>query len=714
MSRPRSRSPIYPYRSPGRGDGRPGYYPEDSGTDRRPVKREQWESHRGARLGSSVRTLPDWGDRPREDSPVLLGRGRLASDDTGRLFAHRHPLSPPSPTWRQHSPLGDAPCSPPGHTHSSHTNRRLQSQNVQRFSKERRFPSPRHTLPPPSERRPPSPAPLHGSVLHRRAHSPERDGGRRRPGPAADTQRSRCQDRAPRARSRSPRAGREGPRAHSFDRLAREERWIEGAPPQSQARKFSVSPPRIFERFGGRNSYLDESRSRPAQPGCPEEPAVVFRERGQSSGCGGDAKRGQEWQPHAGPRCSQEGGRERRNGNGCDNHRQARPGFCERGERPPPGFEPDRGYHGEKPAETRPQAWSCPSRGDGDAEPWPNRAGANILHRLGGRGQRQVGKSWFQHGEGLPVRHVNGDVDLRRPAAEQPRVKLPHRGSACGPRRKEELGVRREGDGRSLGVGRSSLGMESQETLTIKVDMTRSLVQYRPVSYSSDRQLSLDLVSVGQQRPDFLPMLQHSGSYRERPGPCGDFAQEIITLLHQVKETYFSTEGLTLNERFSCRPGPEDGAPRINRRIDVSLSDLRAQKVCRDAERLQSGPRQINDPNDLRHGLERRRQAREMGSFSDGGFPERRTITDRSDRDFRRGNEEHNNFSLADWPGSSAESQAGHCRTETGSVMWKKPGYVRAGLNIQSRYGRQQPVRQSRTNPQSPHRPRRETIGPNW
>lgn len=53
--------------------------------------------------------------------------------------------------------------------------------------------------------------------------------------------------------------------------------------------------------------------------------------------------------------------------------------------------------------------------------------------------------------------------------------------------------------------------------------------------YSSDRQLSLDLVNVGRQRLDFLPMLEHSGTYHETPTHTGTFAQEIITLVHHVK-----------------------------------------------------------------------------------------------------------------------------------------------------------------------------------
>ncbi|TNN32865.1 putative protein CXorf23 [Liparis tanakae] len=54
-------------------------------------------------------------------------------------------------------------------------------------------------------------------------------------------------------------------------------------------------------------------------------------------------------------------------------------------------------------------------------------------------------------------------------------------------------------------------------------------------SFSSDRQLSADLVHVGRQRLDFLPMLEHSGTYRESSVHTGSFAREIISLVHLVK-----------------------------------------------------------------------------------------------------------------------------------------------------------------------------------
>uniref|UniRef100_A0A4W4FVT0 Uncharacterized protein n=1 Tax=Electrophorus electricus TaxID=8005 RepID=A0A4W4FVT0_ELEEL len=79
----------------------------------------------------------------------------------------------------------------------------------------------------------------------------------------------------------------------------------------------------------------------------------------------------------------------------------------------------------------------------------------------------------------------------------------------------------------------------------------RSSFSESHLGYSSERQLSLDLVNVGRQRLDFLPLLKHSGTYRESAMHSGTFAQEIITLVHQVKENYFQGQGITLNERFS-------------------------------------------------------------------------------------------------------------------------------------------------------------------
>ncbi|XP_062841384.1 bcl-2-associated transcription factor 1 isoform X2 [Trichomycterus rosablanca] len=137
------------------------------------------------------------------------------------------------------------------------------------------------------------------------------------------------------------------------------------------------------------------------------------------------------------------------------------------------------------------------------------------------------------------------------------------------------------------------------------------------LGYSSDRQLSLDLVNVGRQRLDFLPMLEHSGSYRETAMHTGTFAQEIISLVHHVKENYFQGQGVPLNERFSDQQlytlvdeeqfanaeELEDTGPIINRPFFSRSSDTQVFcKVGPLQKRLQPP-----GPGDLRFDLEKKR-----------------------------------------------------------------------------------------------------------
>ncbi|XP_077100888.1 uncharacterized protein LOC143751950 [Siphateles boraxobius] len=173
------------------------------------------------------------------------------------------------------------------------------------------------------------------------------------------------------------------------------------------------------------------------------------------------------------------------------------------------------------------------------------------------------------------------------------------------------------------------MDFSEQETLKIKVDMSRPVRQTSHLGYSSDRQLSLDLVNVGRQRLDFLPMLEHSGTFRESAVHSGTFAQEIITLVHQVKESYFRGQGITLNQRFANeqyyslqdefkQEEEEDEEeemgnvrPVMNRQLGVASS--KTQIFCNiGADPLQR--RQlVPDPSDLRYDLERRRQQRLEG-----------------------------------------------------------------------------------------------------
>uniref|UniRef100_A0A3P9D0C5 BCLAF1 and THRAP3 family member 3 n=1 Tax=Maylandia zebra TaxID=106582 RepID=A0A3P9D0C5_9CICH len=149
---------------------------------------------------------------------------------------------------------------------------------------------------------------------------------------------------------------------------------------------------------------------------------------------------------------------------------------------------------------------------------------------------------------------------------------------------------------------------------------------YSPLCYSSDRQLSLDLVNVGRQRLDFLPMLEHSGTYQETAMHTGTFAQEIITLVHLVKEQYFRGDGITLNQRFSA---PQEGSFSEEEMEELTsdegfesnqgfsldmnslLSDDKPLFFSRPTQGVRLQP--VRGPGDLRHDLERRRQEKLEG-----------------------------------------------------------------------------------------------------
>lgn len=125
-------------------------------------------------------------------------------------------------------------------------------------------------------------------------------------------------------------------------------------------------------------------------------------------------------------------------------------------------------------------------------------------------------------------------------------------------------------------------------------------------------------------------MLKTSGTYKEKTVHTGTFAQEIITLVHHVKEHYFRGDGITLNERFSA---PQDGGLSEEEMMELTL-DQRFSSHSRgfslnqesplmmiDDEPQFSGHGSVQDfakqpvrgPGDLRHDLERRRQERLEG-----------------------------------------------------------------------------------------------------
>ncbi|XP_062907328.1 BCLAF1 and THRAP3 family member 3-like isoform X1 [Mobula hypostoma] len=163
------------------------------------------------------------------------------------------------------------------------------------------------------------------------------------------------------------------------------------------------------------------------------------------------------------------------------------------------------------------------------------------------------------------------------------------------------------------------------ESLTIKLDMKKTVNKYRPASsHSSERLMSRDLVSVGKKRDEFHHVFEHMGSsLKANPNiSSGEFAQEIITLVHQIKEDHFKSSEITLHDRFSKlqnaqSPQKEEHhlVPKIHRRIDMSLADLHNQ------ERKPIGRKTSTwvavNPDDLRHDIERRRKERLRGKYEE-------------------------------------------------------------------------------------------------
>ncbi|XP_078220361.1 BCLAF1 and THRAP3 family member 3 isoform X4 [Callithrix jacchus] len=158
-----------------------------------------------------------------------------------------------------------------------------------------------------------------------------------------------------------------------------------------------------------------------------------------------------------------------------------------------------------------------------------------------------------------------------------------------------------------------------KKSLTVKVGVKKTVDTSRVASsYSTERQMSHDLVAVGRKSENFHPVFEHLDSTQNTENkPTGEFAQEIITIIHQVKANYFPSPGITLHERFSTMQDIRkadineitlNSDPEIHRRIDMSLAELQSkQAVIYESEQTLV---KIIDPNDLRHDIERRRKER--------------------------------------------------------------------------------------------------------
>ncbi|KAM4044096.1 BCLAF1 and THRAP3 family member 3 [Anomaloglossus baeobatrachus] len=156
-------------------------------------------------------------------------------------------------------------------------------------------------------------------------------------------------------------------------------------------------------------------------------------------------------------------------------------------------------------------------------------------------------------------------------------------------------------------------------------------IQKRINTTSNERQMSQDLIKDVRGKDAFHPVFDHLSSLKHggNEAPNSEFTQEIITIIHEVKANHFKSPEMSLHERFSklqaesnkeemnlkkptAQPNPE-----IHRRIDISLEDLQ-NKALHKTEVTLTSHRIIEDPNDLRHDIERRRRQR-LHSEEDSG-----------------------------------------------------------------------------------------------
>uniref|UniRef100_A0A8C3P185 BCL2 associated transcription factor 1 n=1 Tax=Cyanoderma ruficeps TaxID=181631 RepID=A0A8C3P185_9PASS len=144
----------------------------------------------------------------------------------------------------------------------------------------------------------------------------------------------------------------------------------------------------------------------------------------------------------------------------------------------------------------------------------------------------------------------------------------------------------------------------------------------RPASLTKDRLLASTLVHSVKKEQEFRSIFDHIKLPQASKSTSESFIQHIVSLVHYVKEQYFKSAGMTLNERFTAyQKATEEHctrqkSPEIHRRIDISPSTLRKHTRLTGEERVfkeesQKGDKKLRcDSADLRHDIDRRRKER--------------------------------------------------------------------------------------------------------
>ncbi|KAF6112882.1 BCL2 associated transcription factor 1 [Phyllostomus discolor] len=144
----------------------------------------------------------------------------------------------------------------------------------------------------------------------------------------------------------------------------------------------------------------------------------------------------------------------------------------------------------------------------------------------------------------------------------------------------------------------------------------------RPASLTKDRLLASTLVHSVKKEQEFRSIFDHIKLPQASKSTSESFIQHIVSLVHHVKEQYFKSPAMSLNERFtSYQKATEEHStrqksPEIHRRIDISPSALRKHTRLAGEERvfkeeIQKGDKKLRcDSADLRHDIDRRRKER--------------------------------------------------------------------------------------------------------
>ncbi|XP_069743335.1 bcl-2-associated transcription factor 1-like isoform X2 [Narcine bancroftii] len=138
-------------------------------------------------------------------------------------------------------------------------------------------------------------------------------------------------------------------------------------------------------------------------------------------------------------------------------------------------------------------------------------------------------------------------------------------------------------------------------------------------SLTTERLLSSALVHSNTKEQGFRSIFDHL-KLPHIYSSSESFIHHIVTLVQHVKEHYFKSTGMTLNERFTMYQktaedhGTKQKSPEIHRRIDISPTSLRkhthiTEEDINSKEENRKAEKKLKcDAADLRHDIDRRRK----------------------------------------------------------------------------------------------------------